>query len=195
MLDIISAELAQTNGYQRAAYSPGASSFDSGQNRQELPGTNAAFTADGGALQYDTAVIISGASATASRLVTTINDSSDRLEFAANPGLNDGDRVVITADIGGSVPSALLDGSSNPQLLYVVGSGDDGVTWWIQLALTEGGTAITFSGGATPLRVRYANGKFDWYNTYGLTTIPDGTTDTLQVALNWGNGTADVNAA
>ncbi|MBL1178661.1 hypothetical protein [Pantanalinema sp. GBBB05] len=62
MLSIVTAELEQANGYQYqwVAYSPGASSYDSGQSRQELPGTNAAFTASGGALQYDTAVIISG---------------------------------------------------------------------------------------------------------------------------------------
>ncbi|MBL1176806.1 hypothetical protein [Pantanalinema sp. GBBB05] len=194
MLAIVTAELAQANGYQRVAYSPSASSYDSGQSRQELPGTNAAFNASGGALQYDTAIVISSASATANKLVTTINDASDRLEFDSDPGLVDGDKVVITADIGGSVPSELLD-SGNPRLLFVVGSGNSGGTWWIQLALTEGGTAIVFSGGSTPIRVRYANGRFDWLNIYGSTTIADGTTDTLQIALNWGSGTADVNAA
>ncbi|MBL1178660.1 hypothetical protein [Pantanalinema sp. GBBB05] len=69
-------------------------------------------------------------------MVTTINDASDRLEFDSDPGLVDGDKVVITADIGGSVPSELLD-SGNPRLLFVVGSGNSGGTWWIQLALTE----------------------------------------------------------
>lgn len=194
MLAIVVAELAQANGYQRVAYGPGAGSYDSGQSRQELPGTNAPFTADGGALQYDTAVIISGAGATANKLVTTINDASNRLEFNSDPGLVDGDKVVITADIGGSVPGELLD-SGNPRLLFVVGSGNSEGLWWIQLATTEGGTAIVFSAGLTPIRVRYANGRFDWLSFYDSTTIADGTTDTLQIALNWGSGTADVDAA
>lgn len=193
MLEVITAELPQAFGYARAAYNPGASAYDSGQDREELSLVNCAFAANGAALQYDHAVLVSGASATASVLVTAINDASDRLEFDADPELANGDKVVLTADMGGTVPAALLDGSSDPQILYVVNSGDDGSTWWIQLALTSGGSAITFTGGALPVRVRFANGVVRMSQGYGSTTIQDGLNETIQVAVNFGDGLADVN--
>lgn len=189
MLDIISAEVAPGFGYARVAYSPSASSFDAGQSRQELPVADAEFIASGGSIQYDYGVILSGAGANASASVSNINTGATRLEFSSNPNFSNGDRVVITADAGGTVPTAL-----DAALLYVVGAGSSGGTYWIQCASTEGGSALSVNGGSTPIRARHGNGKFDFYQSYGSTTLADGQSDTLKIRVNFGSGSTDVNA-
>lgn len=193
MLDVIRYECAG-NGYTRYSLSPSTGSYDASQDRYELPAVDATFTASGGSITYDTAAIISGASSTASKTVNTINATDNRLEFSSAHGLSNGDLVVVTADGGGTVPSELLNGGA-PRLLYVVGSSDSGGNYWIQCSLTNGGSAIDFTGGSGTIRVRYANGKFDLFDPQGSTTIADGSTKIIRCLLNFGDGSADVNAA
>lgn len=69
---IAAAELAATNGYTRMNYNPGAGTYDTSQNRYEAPVVNLSITATGAALQYDTIVLISGASATAKEAVGNV---------------------------------------------------------------------------------------------------------------------------
>jgi len=81
------------------------------------------------------------------------------------------------------------------QILYVVNPIDTTSERSIQLSLTSGGSAIAFSAGTLPIRVRYANGSLVGFETFSATTtVANGGTQPITLNLNWGTGTSDVNA-
>lgn len=204
LLDLIRYEAPQANGYTRRTYTPAASAFDAGQNRAEVPSTDFTFTAAGGTIPFNYIVILSNITTTlANRATVSIDAANSKLNFdlttahsfAAN------DRVTVTADPGGTVPAALLDGSSNPQLLFVRNQIDTSGERSIQLSLTSGGTPITFTGGSGTLRVRTVptGAQWDFYDyqgpqVFGSSSIANGDLRTFRVALNFGEGSTDVNA-
>lgn len=70
--NVATAELAAANGYVRMPYNPGSGSYDATQTRHEMPPFTTLITATGAGLQYDTVVLISGASATAKEAVGNV---------------------------------------------------------------------------------------------------------------------------
>lgn len=193
LLSVISQEVSETNGYSRPTYNPSTGSYDSGQTRYEMPTTTISFTASGGSIQFDRIAFIGTSKSYANRAVSNINTGSSRLEFAAAHPFSNGDKVTVTADAGGTVPSALLSGG-NPTTLYVVGSSNAN-PYYIQLASTVGGSAISFTGGTNTIRVRSIDGVMGFYCTIGSTTIADGQTYNFNTAFNVGGNGVDVNAA
>lgn len=69
---VTSAELPASNGYHRMNYNPSAGNYDSAQSRYEAPLVTASITATGGAIQYDTVVLISDANPTIGEAVGNI---------------------------------------------------------------------------------------------------------------------------
>lgn len=193
--EIVAAEINPQFGYTRQPVTITTEVYDSGQARVELQRFEADFTATGGTIQYDRAVLVSGAGNALSNAPTNgIDASANRLSFAASNAFTSAGiiQVTVTADGGGGVPSELLD-SGNPRLLYIVNPVNSG-TFTIQLALTNGGSAIDFSGGSGTLRVRNCDFKMDFYEPYGASEINDGATQTIEIGLNVGNNAANVNA-
>jgi hypothetical protein len=174
MLAVVQQEVSNLYGYARVAFSPAAGSYNGAKTRFEFPATTLSFTASGGAIQFDTIYFIGGGKSYSNRAVSNINTGSNRLEFAAAHPFSNGDKVTVTADAGGTVPTALLSGG-NPTTLFVVGSSNAN-PYYIQLAATSGGSAITFTGGANTIRVRSVDGVPGFYATIGSTTIADGQT-------------------
>ncbi|MBW4692192.1 MAG: hypothetical protein KME27_10545 [Lyngbya sp. HA4199-MV5] len=101
----LSAVLAQEvsgNGYARANYNPGTGAYDNGQSRYELPPITVTFSASGGAIVFDKAVLIANTAATgtagnlfcfqAQTSATTIPDgTSYSFQAAINAGGNNAD--------------------------------------------------------------------------------------------------------
>lgn len=204
LLDLIRHETPQANGYTRRTYTPTASAFDAGQNRAEVPSTDFTFTASGGAIPFNYIVILSNTTvALANRATTSIDAANSKVNFdlATSHGFAANDRVTVTADAGGTVPAALLDGSSNPQLLFIRNSVDTSGERSVQFSLTSGGAAITFTGGSGTLRVRTVPNSAQWDfidyqgpQVFGSSSIANGDLRTFRVALNFGDGAADVAA-
>ena len=192
MASVINREVAQANGYQRIALSYSTAVWDAAQLRSEAPQISISQTAAGGIIQFDRMALIKGASATASRSVLTFDATANKINFALATahGLVATDKVMVTADATGTVPSELP-----LQLLFVVNPIDTPSERSIQLSLTSGGSAIDFSAGTLPIRVRYANGSLVGFETFSsTTTIASGGTQPITLNLNWGTGTSDVNA-
>ena len=192
MASVINRETPQTNGYQRIAFSPPTAVWNTVKLRSEAAQVSITQTAAGGIIQFDRMALIKGASATASRSVLLIDATAHKLNFVlATPhGLLANDRVMVTADATGTVSPELP-----LQILYVVNPIDTTSERSIQLSLTSGGTAIAFSAGTLPIRVRYANGSLVGFETFSATTtVANGGTQPITLNLNWGTGTSDVNA-
>lgn len=204
LLDLIRYETPQANGYTRRSYSPSASAFDAAQNRSEIPSLDFTFTASGGTIPFNYVVIMSNTTVSlANRPTVSIDAASGKLNFdlATAHSFAANDRVTVTADAGGTVPAALLDGSGNPQLMFVRNQIDTVSERSIQLSLTSGGTPIVFTGGSGTLRVRTVplNAQWDFFDyqgpqVFGSSTIANGDLRTFRVALNFADGFGDVNA-
>lgn len=200
MLEVVQQEVAASaaNAYSRKQYAPAVGAWDASQSRYELPLTTGIFTAGAsGSIQYDRAVIIRDGQATANRAVSTIDATNNKLIFSLSDGAHGlvaGDRVVVTADAGGAVPSELLN-SGSPRYLYVKSPIDTSSERSIQLSLTSGGATIDFSAGSGTIRVRWANGEPEIYDSYGSRTIAANGTDNISFANNFGGSSADVAAA
>ena len=192
MASVINRETPQTNGYQRVAFSSPTAVWNTVKLRSEAPQVSITQTAAGGIIQFDRMALIKGASATASRSVTSIDTTANKLNFALTTahGLIATDKVMVTADATGVVPSSLP-----LQILFVINPIDTTSERSIQLSLTSGGSAIALSAGILPIRVRYANGSLVGFETFSATTtVANGGTQPITLNLNWGTGTSDVNA-
>lgn len=200
MLEVVKEEVAASaaNAYTRKQYAPAVGAWDAAQSRYELPLTTGIFTAGAsGSIQYDRAVIIRDGTATANRAVQTIDASNNKLIFSLSDGAHgiaNNDRVVVTADAGGTVPPELLN-SGSPRYLYARNVIDTGSERSLQLSLTSGGSVIDFSAGSGTIRVRWANGEPEVYDVYTSRTIAAGGTDNVSFANNFGGSSADVAAA
>jgi hypothetical protein len=189
MLAVVQQVAAQQFGAGPKALSLSAPSWDAGQTRLEYPQVTCTWTASGGQIPYDRYVIVANANATnCNREVLAIDDSANKLTFdlATAHGLVADDVVVVTADVGGTVPSALLN-AGQPRLLYVRNPVDTGSERSIQLALTAGGSPIDFGAGTGPIRVRYANGSIVAFDSISGGPIADGGTLNVNINLNFGN--------
>jgi len=192
MASVINRETPQTNGYQRVAFVPPTAVWNAVKLRSEAGQVSITQTAAGGIIQFDRMALIKGASATASRSVLSIDTTANKLNFALTTahGLIATDKVMVTADPTGVVPSSLP-----LQILFVINPIDTTSERSIQLSLTSGGSAIALSSGILPIRVRYANGSLVGFETFNATTtVASGGSQPITLNLNWGTGTSDVNA-
>ena len=192
MASVINRETPQTNGYQRVAFVPPTAVWNAVKLRSEAGQVSITQTAAGGIIQFDRMALIKGASATASRSVLSIDTTANKLNFALTTahGLIATDKVMVTADPTGVVPSSLP-----LQILFVINPIDTTSERSIQLSLTSGGSAIALSSGILPIRVRYANGSLVGFETFNATTtVASGGSQPITLNLNWGTGLSDVNA-
>ena len=192
MASVINRETPQTNGYQRVAFAPPTAVWNAVKLRSESAQVSITQTAAGGIIQFDRMALIKGASATASRSVLSIDTTANKLNFALTTahGLIATDKVMVTADVTGVVPSSLP-----LQILFVINPIDTTSERSIQLSLTSGGSAIALSAGILPIRVRYANGSLVGFETFNATTtVASGGSQPITLNLNWGTGLSDVNA-
>ncbi|HYW20250.1 MAG TPA: hypothetical protein VE956_13260 [Nodularia sp. (in: cyanobacteria)] len=173
LADFTANELLPTNGYARATASFGGDgSYDSTDQRHELPTISASFTASGGALQFQTAFLIADSTAVASKSFTNanVNAVSDRITITAH-GFVNGDKLVFTADSLATLPSGITTGT-----IYTVSSV---TTNDFQLS----GVDITDTGSGT-FRARSANGIIVAYAVESSPiTVPDGQGYSYQIPL------------
>lgn len=186
MAAIVISEVVQEFGYARAQYNPSSGSYDATQTRYEMPSVATTFTASGGAIQFDRAVLISDGSVIANKIFTA-DAATNRISVAAHSLIN-GDKVVPTADASGSLPGGLSS------IVYYSKSIDANT---IELYTDSNlATLVDFTtNGSGKLRLRYANGNFEVYQSYGSATLPDGGTQTINWTWNIAGNGVDVAAA
>lgn len=105
-----------TNGYARDSVTVAQTgAYDSGDGRWEATTEEFSFTASGGSLTYDRAVLICGGVATplvaAIAADTAVDPATDRLTATAH-GLSNGTRVTVRAQVGGTLPTGLTAGGT-----------------------------------------------------------------------------------
>lgn len=173
LADFIASELLPTNGYARASASFGGDgSYDTTDQRHELPTISASFTASGGALQFQTAFLIADSSGVSSQSFTNanVNPTSDRITITAH-GFVNGDKLVFTPD-----SLAILPGGITAGTIYTVANV---TTNDFQLT----GANITDTGSGA-FRARSANGIIVAYAVESSPiTIPDGQGYSYQIPL------------
>ena len=183
--DIVKQEAIEQFGYARQQYNPSAGSYDATQSRYEMPAVTVGFTGTGGAIQFDRAVMLSDAHATANKTFTA-NAATNRLTVTSH-GLTNGDCVVPTADAASTLPAGM-----SSQAYYAKSIDANTVELYAEVALTN---ILDFTdAGSGTLRLRYAQGNFELYETYGTNTIPSGTPYNFVFSWNMGGSGANVNA-
>ena len=184
--DIVKQELVEQYGYTRVQYNPGMGAYDAAQSRYEMPGVTIPLNATGGAIQYDRAVLLANAHPTANKIFTA-NAATNRLTVTAH-GLSNGDAVVPSSDPASTLPTGM-----SAIAYYAKAIDANTVELYTESALTN---IVDFSdAGSGTLRLRYAQGFFEFYEVIGSSTIPDGSTQSLVVYFNVAGSGVDVNAA
>ncbi|MEH1976077.1 MAG: hypothetical protein V7L02_23260 [Nostoc sp.] len=177
--DFIKSELLPANGYARvdASFSNDGS-YDSTDQRHELPNINAAFAALGGSLQFQTVFLIADSTATSSKSFTNsnVNATSDRITITAH-GFVNGDKLVFTADALSSLPSGIA-----ADTIYQVASV---TTNDFQLQPNGGGSTVNIADtGSGTFRARSANGIVVAYAVESSPiTVADGRGYSYQIPL------------
>ncbi|MFN6572373.1 MAG: hypothetical protein RMY31_035270 [Dendronalium sp. ChiSLP03b] len=179
LADFIANELLPTNGYTRASANFGSDgSYDSTDQRHELPTINASFSASGGSLQFQTAFLIADSSAVASKSFTNsnVNASTDRITITSH-GFVNGDKLVFTADALATLPSGITAST-----IYQVASV---TTNDFQLQPNGGGSTIDITDtGSGTFRARSANGIVVAYATESNPiTVSSGQSYSYQIPL------------
>lgn len=190
VLEVLSQEVEEGNGYSRQLFNPADGAWDATQNRWEFAAVVASYIVPiDGNLQYDRVAILGGVKSYANKLVSNINTATNRLEFGTAHSFVNGDRVTVTADAGGAVPTALLS-SGNPTTLFVVSSQAQN----IQVSATSGGAALSLSGGSSPVRVRSIDGSLGFFSNTESITFLAGQTRSIRVTYNIAGNGVDVEA-
>ncbi len=179
LADFISNELLPNNGYARATANFATDgSYDTTEQRHELPTISATFTANGGSLQFQTAFLIADSLATASKSFTNsnVNPTSDRITITAH-GFVNGDRLTFTADALATLPGGITAGT-----IYQVASV---ATNDFQLQPLGGGTTVDITDtGSGTFRARCANGIIVAYAVESNPiTVPDDQGYSFQIPL------------
>lgn len=180
LLQIIQAEEAQT-GYERKIFARSSVSFDATQNRAETSGSVSwSVAADGLSLIFDTIALIEGTTTFQGQDVTAIDGATNRYTISSN-SFNNGDRVVVAARIGGTVPTAATE------ILTIANRTSNSV----QL-VDSNNQVVPVSGGVLPLRLKNANGTLRYIEPLGSQQILPGDTKAILLQLNFGRSTANV---
>lgn len=186
LLQAISAELIAGDNYSRKGFIPGSATYDEVQNRAELPAVSLSWTVDpsGSAISFDTIAIVGGTTSFANIEITGLDGVSNRFLITSNPFV-DGDKVIVTAPVGGTAPPAVS------ALILTVDNADSS---GFQL-LDDSNAVVPVSGGVLPLVARNANGTIRYVEPLGSSQILPGNTKTYTLYLNHGESTANVTAA
>jgi hypothetical protein len=112
---------------------------------------------------YQWALYLRNATAWANRSISSVDTTANTITFAANSAtFATGDRVVITADTGGTLPGGLTQdpGSTRASVIMELLSPTGTTTITSQLRPLGGGSAIDLTSvGSGSLRVRSAAGQ------------------------------------
>lgn len=183
---VIQAESLQANGYVRSQYNPAAGTYDASAIRYELPSTTANFSALGASYSFNTAYLLSGASATANKPVTSMTAANDQITITGH-GLAVGDKVLFTGT--GAIANPLVKGT-----IYYVQAIVDVDN--LKIAATNGGALINLTTDSSgSLDARYANGELEFFEAYSTITIPAGGSHSIAINVNFTSGVGDANAA
>ena len=146
---IVATEILPENGYARGNAAPTLDATTDTSNRGARNFQTVTMTATAATITYSGYAIIAGGSASSSQICTA-TAANNRITSTAH-GLTTGDRVLITADGGATLPTG-LDG-----LTAYYASVFDADTF--SLLDAPGGAVVTFtSDGSGTLRLRYAAG-------------------------------------
>ncbi|MHC5823730.1 MAG: hypothetical protein ACYT04_49830, partial [Nostoc sp.] len=113
LADFLASELLPINGYARVSANLGSDgSYDTTDQRHELPTISASYAASGGSLQFQTPFLIANSAATASQSFTNanVNPTSDRITITAHGFIN-GDQITFTADALAVLPTGIVAGT------------------------------------------------------------------------------------
>lgn len=164
-VQILGAELTETNGYSRQTITFSAGNLVS--NTVTFDSNTAQVTASGSNLTFDSVVLVADAASTANKSVVSMTASTDYINVASH-GLSNGDAVMFTG------AGTIATGLSKDTIYYVRDiSGND-----FKVEATVGGGAINLTADSSgSLLCRYANGWAEIYETYGstqtiLTSVP-----------------------
>ncbi|MFB2769830.1 hypothetical protein ACE1AT_11155 [Pelatocladus sp. BLCC-F211] len=179
LADFIGNELLPSNGYTRSSVNFGSDgSYDTTDQRHELPFLSPSFTASGASLQFQTAFLLANSHSVASLSFTNSNVDavSDRITIN-NHGLVNGDRLVFTADALATLPGGIAAST-----LYQVANK---TTNDFQLQLVGGSSIVDIANtGSGTFRARAANGIVVAYGVEtSPITIPDGQTYAYQIPI------------
>ncbi|MBW4677139.1 MAG: hypothetical protein KME52_24980 [Desmonostoc geniculatum HA4340-LM1] len=179
LADFIASELLPINGYGRADASfSNDGSYDTTDQRHELPTINAAFAASGGALQFQTVFLIADSLAVSSKSFTNanVNATSSRITITAH-GFANGDKLTFTADALATLPGGITTG-----VIYQVASV---TTNDFQLQPNGGGSTVNITDtGSGTFRARSANGIIVAYAVESSpVTVADGQGYSYQIPL------------
>ncbi|MEH1780237.1 MAG: hypothetical protein V7L26_14165 [Nostoc sp.] len=172
LADFLASELLPNNGYARASASIADGSYNTTNQRYELPTISATFSATGGALQFQTPFLMANSAALCSQSFTNanVNPTTDRITITAH-GYANGDQLIFTADALATLPSGIVAGT-----IYTVSSV---TTNDFQLT----GVNITDTGSGT-FRARNANGIIVAYAVESSPiTLADGQGYSYQIPL------------
>lgn len=172
LADFFSSELLPNNGYARATVNfSGDGSYDTTDQRHEMPTLAASFTASGGSLQFQTAFIIADSVATASKSFTNsnVNAVTNKITITSH-GFSNGDKLVFTADSLATLPGGITAGT-----VYTVNNAT--------INDFEIGVDITNTGSGT-FRARCANGSIvGLFVEDNPITVPDGQSYSYQIPV------------
>jgi hypothetical protein len=173
LADILAAELSQSYGYTRKLLTFGQGTTYL-TNSYQWQSQSVDVLAAGASLQYNNAIVLANAHATANKSVVGMTASNDQIEVTGH-GLIVGDRITFT---GTGISTPL---STNT--LYFVSEVVDINN--IKIALTSGGATINLTSDSTgSLICRYANGWEELIGVFPSTeTILDGKSHSF--IINW----------
>ncbi|MEC4804751.1 MAG: hypothetical protein SAJ12_03835 [Jaaginema sp. PMC 1079.18] len=173
--DILLTEINNEYGYGRDNYAVAEAdiTYDATRKTATVPIQSWDLTASGASIQWDGIAMIANAHPNAPTLLESVDPATDTLTLTGH-GLANGDRVMLTVDAGGALPTG-VDGTV---LYYAVNTSAD----TFQVSPSEGGSPMAFSDtGAGDLRLRYGSGELvAGFRADSIKTIPDGATHTLQ---------------
>ncbi|MEH1780889.1 MAG: hypothetical protein V7L26_17600 [Nostoc sp.] len=108
IVDFVSNELLATDGYARSQLIlPNNGSYNTSNNRQELPTATITFTAQN-TWQFQTVFLLANGHPVASLPFTSsnVNSATDRITIANHPWVS-GDRLIFTADSTATLPTGI----------------------------------------------------------------------------------------
>lgn len=175
MSDVLLTEINNESGYSRYHYTVAEVdiTYDTTKKTATVPTRNWDLTASGASIQWDGIAMIANAHPNAPTLLESVDPATDTLALTGH-GLTNGDRVMLTADAGGTLPTGL----DSTVLYYAINTSAN----TLQVSPSEGGSPMAFSDlGAGDLRLRYGSGELvAGFRADSIKTIPDGATHTLQ---------------
>lgn len=184
----IASEVAEANGYVRASVAPSSAAAENAtKTRVDRALPTATFTASASQYSYSGYVLLPNAASAANKAATADN-TTNRLTVTAH-GITNGDRLMLTTDSGGSLPTGL----SATTRYYGKSIDTDTLELYTDAGLT---ILATFTSDGSSLRLRYANGKAPWAKKLSSTRTIDsaGSDHEITVTLAFGSTSGNFSA-